>query len=54
MIYIILATIIALCAGLLVIDVLEWQTGTVGFAAICGMVLCEIIMTVYIFLNLIL
>ena len=54
MIYIILATIIALCAGLLVIDVLEWQTGKVGFVAIVGIVVCEIIMTVYIFLNLIL
>lgn len=51
MIYIILATVIALCAGLLVIDVLEWQTGTVGFAAICGIVLCEVVMVVYIILT---
>ncbi len=47
MIYIILATIIAFCAGLLVIDVLEWQTGTVGFAAIIAICICEIVMVGY-------
>lgn len=53
MIYIILATIIALCAGLLVIDVLEWQTGTVGFWAICGIVVCEVVMVAYLIISLV-
>ncbi len=54
MIYIILAAIIALLAALLMIDILEWQTGTVGMVAIGGIVLCEVIMAVSIVLTVIL
>lgn len=51
MIYIILATIIALCAGLLVIDVLEWHTKLIRHISIYGICACELGMVISIILT---
>ena len=46
MIYIILATIIALCAGLVVLDMLKWRNGSVAAISVIAICICEVAMLV--------